>query len=69
VSAVPTFSELGIAGLDAGLWMGLVAPKGTPRDIVNTLNQALVKALAMPGLKDKLAKLGASLLNPQPCRV
>lgn len=64
VPAVPTFAELGIAGLDAGLWMGLVAPKGTPRDIVSTLNQALTKALAMPSLKEKLAKLGASTLNP-----
>ena len=66
VPAVPTFSELGIAGLDAGLWMGLVAPKGTPKEIVNTLNQALVRALALPGLKEKLAKLGASTLNASP---
>jgi len=61
---VPTFSELGIGGLDAGLWMGLVAPKGTPREIVDTLNQALVRALAMPGTKEKLAKLGAAALDP-----
>jgi tripartite-type tricarboxylate transporter receptor subunit TctC len=66
VPTVPTFSELGIAGLDAGLWMGLVAPKGTSKDIINTLNQALVKALALPGLKDRLAKLGAATLNPSP---
>jgi tripartite-type tricarboxylate transporter receptor subunit TctC len=64
--AVPTFSELGIAGLDTGLWMGLVAPKGTSKDIINTLNRALVKALASPSLKDRLAKLGAATLNPSP---
>jgi tripartite-type tricarboxylate transporter receptor subunit TctC len=46
--------------------MGLVAPKGTSKDIINTLNQALVKALALPGLKDRLAKLGAATLNPSP---
>ncbi|NQW93225.1 MAG: tripartite tricarboxylate transporter substrate binding protein [Polaromonas sp.] len=61
---VPTFTELGITGLDAGLWMGLVAPKSTPKEVLNTLNQALVKALALPALKEKLAKLGATPLNP-----
>jgi len=61
---VPTFSELGIPGLDAGLWMGLVAPKGTPKAVVDTLNQALAKVLATPSMKDKLGKLGATVLNP-----
>ena len=64
VPNVPTFSELGIPGLDAGLWMGLVAPKGTPKEAVDTLNQALTKVLATPAMKEKLAKLGASVLNP-----
>jgi tripartite-type tricarboxylate transporter receptor subunit TctC len=64
VPDVPTFSELGISGLDAGLWMGLVAPKETPKNIINTLNGALVKVLAMPSVKEKLAKLGATPLNP-----
>lgn len=63
---VPTFSELGLTGLDAGLWMGLVAPKETPRDVLATLNQALAKVLAMPALKEKLATLGATTLNPSP---
>jgi tripartite-type tricarboxylate transporter receptor subunit TctC len=61
---VPTFSELGIGGLDTGLWMGLVAPKGTPKEIVATLNQALTKALASQSLKDRFFKLGATALNP-----
>jgi tripartite-type tricarboxylate transporter receptor subunit TctC len=63
---VPTFGELGIAGLDAGLWMGLVAPKGTPKAVVDTLNQALAKVLATPAMKEKLAKLGATVLDPSP---
>jgi tripartite-type tricarboxylate transporter receptor subunit TctC len=66
VPDVPTFAELGINGLDAGLWMGLVAPKGTPKDIVDKLNQALTKVLANPATREKLAKLGASPLNPSP---
>jgi tripartite-type tricarboxylate transporter receptor subunit TctC len=66
VPTVPTFSELGVPGLDAGLWMGLMAPKGTPKPVVDTLNQALTKVLATPSMKEKLAKLGATTLNPSP---
>lgn len=62
VPDVPTFAELGIAGLESGLWMGLVAPKGTPAEVIKTLNQALVKAMASPALKDKLSQLGATAL-------
>lgn len=61
---VPTFSELGVQGLDAGLWMGLVVPKGTPKDVVATLNAALAKVMNSPATKEKLAKLGATPLNP-----
>lgn len=63
---VPTFAELGLPGLDAGLWMGLAAPKGTPKKVVETLNQALAKVLATPGMKEKFAKLGATPLDPGP---
>jgi tripartite-type tricarboxylate transporter receptor subunit TctC len=61
---VPTFSELGIPGLDTGLWMGLMVPKATPRDVVAKLNAALVKTMQSPVVRDKLAKLGAAPLDP-----
>ena len=61
---VPTFAELGLRGLDAGLWMGIAAPKGTPQAIVDTVNAALVKVMAQPALREKLAKLGATPLDP-----
>lgn len=63
---VPTFEELGIKGLDAGLWMGIEAPKGTPKDVVEKLNRALVKVMALPTIKERFAKLGATPLNPAP---
>jgi tripartite-type tricarboxylate transporter receptor subunit TctC len=66
VPDVPTFAELGVPGLDTGLWMGLMVPKGTPKDIVATLNAALTKVMNSPGTKEKLAKLGAAPLNPSP---
>ena len=59
---VPTFAELGLSGLDAGLWMGVVAPKGTPREVVDKLNRTLTQTLASATLKDKLGKLGATIL-------
>jgi tripartite-type tricarboxylate transporter receptor subunit TctC len=50
VPNVPTFSELGIPGLDAGLWMGLVAPKGTPKPIIERMNAAVhVRVQRLPG--------------------
>jgi tripartite-type tricarboxylate transporter receptor subunit TctC len=63
---VPTFAELGIKGLDAGLWMGIVAPKATPQPVLDTLRQALAKVMEMPATKEKLAKLGAAPLTPTP---
>ena len=59
---VPTFAELGLSGLDAGLWMGVVAPKGTPREVVDKLNRTLTQTLGSATLKEKLAKLGATIL-------
>jgi tripartite-type tricarboxylate transporter receptor subunit TctC len=63
---VPTFAELGIGGLDTGLWMGLMVPKATPKEIVSTLNAALTRVMNAPATKEKLAKLGATPLNPSP---
>lgn len=66
VPDVPTFSELGVDGLETGLWMGLMVPKATPKEVVATLNAALTKVMNSPATKEKLAKLGAAALNPSP---
>ncbi|MDA7414929.1 tripartite tricarboxylate transporter substrate binding protein [Xenophilus arseniciresistens] len=63
---VPTFQELGLQGLDSGLWVGIVAPKGTPEAVLGTLRGALARTMALPALKDKLAKLGAAPQDPSP---
>lgn len=62
VPDIPTFGELGIPGLEAGLWMGLAVPKSTPKEVVQALNNALTKAMATDSLKEKLSKLGATPL-------
>lgn len=63
---IPTFGELGVPGLDAGLWMGIVAPRGTPAQVVAAVNQALAKVMAQADTKDKLARLGATPLPSTP---
>jgi tripartite-type tricarboxylate transporter receptor subunit TctC len=56
---VPTLEELGIQGAESGSWLGLLAPAGTPKDIVDKVSQDLQKVLAMPDVKDKLLEQGA----------
>ena len=56
---VPTIAESGVPGYDTSSWFGLLAPVGTPADVVAKLNAAIVKALADPEVKTKLAEQGA----------
>ncbi|WP_027554529.1 tripartite tricarboxylate transporter substrate binding protein [Bradyrhizobium sp. Cp5.3] len=56
---VPTLAESGITGFESVGWFGLVAPAGTPADIVTRLNEAFVKALKDPSVVEKIRTLGA----------
>lgn len=56
---IPTVAEAGLSGYVAIAWNGLVAPKGTPPEIVARLNGETIRALAEPEAADKLTKLGA----------
>ena len=57
---VPTVEEAGnLKGFEASSWFGLLAPAGTPPDIVNRIQQEVAKSLATPALKERLAALGA----------
>jgi|SRR6516225_8703553 len=55
---IPTAGEAGLAGFSVAGWNGIFAPRGTPQDIVNKLNGAVVSTLADPGVVQKLADLG-----------
>ena len=55
---IPTAAEAGLPGLQMELWNGMWVPHGTPGLIVVKLNAAVVKALADPAVRDKLATLG-----------
>jgi tripartite-type tricarboxylate transporter receptor subunit TctC len=58
---IPTADEQGVKGLYVGGWFGFFAPKGTPREIVARLNNAMVQALADPTVKQRFADLGLDL--------
>ncbi|MDC7787683.1 tripartite tricarboxylate transporter substrate binding protein [Rhodoplanes sp. TEM] len=64
--SVPTVSETGLPGYEVVLRYGLLAPAGTPRPIVETLNKALREALAAPDLQQRLAHEGAEVLASTP---
>jgi tripartite-type tricarboxylate transporter receptor subunit TctC len=60
VPDLPTIAEAGpLPGFDASSWFGLLAPAGTPSDIVNRIQQECAKALGTPALKERLLSQGA----------
>ncbi len=63
---VPTFKELGLPLMNDPAWYGLLAPAGTPNDIINKLRDAAVKVLSDPQVKDILAKQGAAAVGNTP---
>lgn len=56
---IPTIIESGVPDFDVQSWFGLVAPKGTPKDIITRINAEAVKALASADIKERFMELGA----------
>ena len=65
---IPTFAEQGLPQVDAPLWNGIVAPAGTPADVVDRLNRAINGVLAEPATREKLAGGGMEVLGGPPER-
>ncbi len=63
---VPTLIESGRPGFEAYAWQGLVAPKGTPEDVVNKLNEALNETLKSPDVIAKFKGLGLEITPSTP---
>jgi len=63
---VPTTGEAGISGADSPLWFGLWAPAGTPPEIVQKISTDVRRALADPGVKEKLQNLGNDVMEMSP---
>lgn len=62
----PTVGEAGVPGYEATIWLGLMAPKGTPPEIVARLNTEIRKIVAQPDVKALWAKQGAIPLSMAP---
>lgn len=63
---VPTLAEAGVSRSDYLFWIGMLVSAKTPRDVVNKLNQAAIKAVQSPEVRDRLASLGAEPLTMSP---
>jgi len=63
---VPTIAEAGVPGFEASSWFGLLAPAGTPRDVVVKVNAEVAKWLASPDAREKLTTAGANAAGGSP---
>jgi tripartite-type tricarboxylate transporter receptor subunit TctC len=63
---LPTLSEAGVAGFAADSWFGLMAPAGTPREVITKLNADVQKALDSPEVKDIISKQGGEVRGSSP---
>ena len=65
LAQVPTLAEQGLKGFEVVVWHGLYAPKGTPKPVLDRLNAALRTAIADPGFREGLAKLGSTPVSTE----
>jgi tripartite-type tricarboxylate transporter receptor subunit TctC len=58
IADIPTVAEAGVAGYEVTVWFGLVAPAGTPREVVQKLNAEVLRILAMPDVRERFLAQG-----------
>ncbi len=63
---IPTIAEAGFPGIRGDSWVGVLAPAGTPNDIIALLQREIVKALAVPEIKERLLALGCDAVGSTP---
>jgi tripartite-type tricarboxylate transporter receptor subunit TctC len=63
---LPTIAESGVPGFDVEVWFGIVAPAGTPREVVAQLNAEINRALALPEVKRRFAEQGVRTIGGTP---
>jgi len=66
---LPTIAESGVPGYETGGFLALVAPAGTPRPAIDAMNAAMAKALAAPGMREKLEALGGIPSSTSPAEL
>jgi tripartite-type tricarboxylate transporter receptor subunit TctC len=65
---IPTFQEAGFPGFEASAWNAVLAPAGTPEEIIRRLNAAIVKIVHTPDVKEKLEAQGAEAVGDSPAQ-
>jgi tripartite-type tricarboxylate transporter receptor subunit TctC len=63
---LPTMAEAGLPGVEVGSGVGLVAPTGTPPEIVETLNRAIASIIADPGFHQRMTAIGVDVVGTTP---
>jgi tripartite-type tricarboxylate transporter receptor subunit TctC len=63
---IPTVAEAGVPGYEATIWLGIMAPKGTPPEVINLLNREITKIVNRPDVKEAWAKQGAVPMTMTP---
>jgi tripartite-type tricarboxylate transporter receptor subunit TctC len=63
---IPTLSEAAFPGFEVGSAVGLVAPAGTPPDVVETLNREIARIIAAPGFHQRMAGIGVDVVGTTP---
>lgn len=63
---VPTAAELGVKGYESAAWFAFLAPRGTPRPIVDRLHSEIAAAMADPAVRARLVDFGAEPMATTP---
>jgi tripartite-type tricarboxylate transporter receptor subunit TctC len=63
---IPTLHESGLAGFDTTQWLGILAPKGTPAEIISRVHVETAKALALPEVTERLAQAALQAVGSTP---
>jgi tripartite-type tricarboxylate transporter receptor subunit TctC len=63
---LPTIAEAALPGYETAIWFGIVAPAGTPAEVVARLNGELAKAAASPEFRERLARNGFEVVSSTP---
>ncbi|MGZ5829179.1 MAG: Bug family tripartite tricarboxylate transporter substrate binding protein, partial [Xanthobacteraceae bacterium] len=63
---IPTVDESGIKGYEVSSWNGVFAPRGTPKEVIVTMNKAIADAVVLPDVKQKFADMGIEAKSSSP---
>jgi tripartite-type tricarboxylate transporter receptor subunit TctC len=63
---VPTTKEAGLSGYESAAWFAFLAPKGTPRPIIDAVNKAVAEAMSDSGVRARFSELGAEPVATKP---